>query len=262
MKSQFHGASFSRFLMAIFLIVVSAFAPSAHAQVRQKIRCQVLFLDRAPLVDGKIDDISVQYRAMPKGISPPFDLPLSSKDAFIMISGAHVALVFEGRVLESFESNHLILSRGYTKFFMQRYHGIVIRIRGLDEKQIAGLRKVVGQGNEEPSSCLGFTCAQVATQALGKGTGIHTSRTGLGTLTISETIRAFARMQAAERDGDQLRIEFYAGPSKIEHVYRFTKQLDKGKIAEARNVLAGIAAGASVFSGVAWALGKYYFGFF
>jgi hypothetical protein len=166
------------------------------------------------------------------------DFPGSERDVFIIFNGSHVALHFRDRVLESLSTNHLkITASTVSQRDLPTFHGVIIRISNLNDRQYDGMSRMVGLLPDGPV-CYGFTCAQVATQALSRGAGIHTSFTGTGNLTISAMIRKFAQLQASENPNNPARVSFYTTGEPLDKFYSDANRYDREEITEAGKTVA------------------------
>jgi|GEM_PF-3779235 len=189
------------------------------------------------------------------------DFPGSERDIFIVYNGFHVALHFRDRVLQSYDANHLkITASKVERTSAPSLHGVIIRISNLNERQYEGMSRVVGLLPDGPV-CYGFTCAQVATQALSQGAGIHTSSTGMGTLTISSMMRKFAQMQASGDQGDSAKVSFYTTGEPLDKYYRLANKYDRDEISDAGKTITTFAVISSSLAFVATVLISHLGGF-
>lgn len=245
-----------RALKLIVILIATALSLPGHAAVS----CRAYFGETFTRQETRIEGIPVKYRQSENPFNVFTDLALAGNDVFLVVTAGHVKILFGGRELETANHNHFEITSAQTKEATGAVAGAIVRVRGLSPAQIEGMKKVMGLMGADGPVCSGFTCAQVATQALAKGAGIYTTRHGFGNFTIGAVLRKFARMQRREKPESPIKIEFYAVRRSLDYWYSHARRNDLDEIQFAQIAVTKGVVASGVLAGIVWKVSEFFFG--
>ena len=245
------GKHFRSLSLLIILTTVGLFCPkSPAADCGEVFNQDSRFSFRTETIDG----IPVRVGYSKHRIDPFSELPNSSySDVVVVFTGGHVKILFEGKPYESMNGNHLVRTAGEARprGALEGSAGIFVRIRGLKRSQIEALRAVM----DGKRVCRGFTCAQVADQALTVGHITGRSLNVIGTFTMTGLLKKLARLQIKTKAQDSVRVDIYSAVYQLSETYRVLERNDKYEIDYAKkNLLRPAAAGGSMVAVIVGAL--------